>query len=75
MPSGSPAVSAARNPTLTPMTARERLMPRKAPCCLRRRPPPLTVDQVLVWADHHHARTNRWPHAHDGPVLADCNEK
>jgi hypothetical protein len=30
--------------------------------------PPLTVEQVLDWADAHHARTGRWPHAMSGPV-------
>jgi hypothetical protein len=38
---------------------------------LRRRraaAPPLTVEQVLAWADAHRARTGRWPHALSGPV-------
>ena len=30
--------------------------------------PPLTVEQILAWADAHHARTGRWPHAKSGPV-------
>jgi hypothetical protein len=30
---------------------------------------PLTVDQILAWADLHHARTGRWPGAASGPVL------
>ena len=30
--------------------------------------PPLTVEQILLWADLHRARTGRWPHAHSGPV-------
>jgi hypothetical protein len=30
--------------------------------------PPLTVEQILAWADAHHARTGRWPHAGSGPV-------
>ena len=40
-------------------------------CGLRRRrgsPPPLTVEQILAWADAHHARTGRWPHAMSGPI-------
>jgi hypothetical protein len=37
--------------------------------------PPLTVDQILAWADHHHAQTGRWPKCHDGPVLANRNER
>ena len=31
--------------------------------------PPLTVAQVLAWADRHHARTGRWPITTSGPVL------
>jgi hypothetical protein len=30
--------------------------------------PPLTVEQILLWADLHRARTGRWPHAHSGAV-------
>jgi hypothetical protein len=30
---------------------------------------PLTVEQVLAWADAHRARTGRWPSAASGPVL------
>jgi hypothetical protein len=30
--------------------------------------PPLTVEQILAWADAHHARTGRWPTAASGPV-------
>jgi len=30
---------------------------------------PLTVEQVLAWADAHHARTGRWPTRTSGPVL------
>jgi hypothetical protein len=33
-----------------------------------RRRPPLTVQQVLAWADAHHARTGRWPNVNSGPV-------
>jgi hypothetical protein len=28
----------------------------------------LTVDQVLAWADDHHAATGRWPSSRSGPV-------
>jgi hypothetical protein len=31
--------------------------------------PPLTVEQILAWADLHHARTGRWPGVLSGPVL------
>jgi len=30
--------------------------------------PPLTVPQVLAWADAHHQRTGRWPKANSGEV-------
>jgi hypothetical protein len=33
-----------------------------------RKRPPLTVEQILAWADAHHARTGRWPSAEAGPV-------
>jgi hypothetical protein len=32
--------------------------------------PPLTVVQILAWADAHHARTGRWPKEDSGPVTA-----
>jgi hypothetical protein len=32
------------------------------------RRPPLTVDQILAWADEYRARTGRWPSASSGPV-------
>jgi hypothetical protein len=32
------------------------------------RTPPLTVEQILLWADRHRARTGRWPNAHSGPI-------
>src|SRR5215813_1961374 len=36
----------------------------------RRRPyaKPLAEEQVLTWADAHHARTGRWPARASGPV-------
>jgi hypothetical protein len=30
---------------------------------------PLTVEQILAWAEAHHARTGKWPHAKSGPVV------
>jgi hypothetical protein len=30
--------------------------------------PPLTVEQILAWADAHHARAGTWPTARSGPV-------
>ena len=34
----------------------------------RRLASPLTIAQILAWADGHHARTGRWPTVGDGPV-------
>jgi hypothetical protein len=34
-----------------------------------RHKPPLTIKQVLAWADAHHARTGAWPTRQSGPVL------
>jgi hypothetical protein len=30
--------------------------------------PPLTVEQVLSWADAHHQKNGRWPNQRSGPV-------
>jgi hypothetical protein len=30
----------------------------------------LTVEQILAWADEHHARTGQWPRHRSGPVPA-----
>jgi hypothetical protein len=30
--------------------------------------PPLTVEQILTWADAHHIRTGQWPIADSGPI-------
>lgn len=35
-----------------------------------RRPPRLSLWQVLAWADEHHGRTGKWPNVHSGPVHA-----
>jgi hypothetical protein len=32
------------------------------------RPGPLTVEQILVWADAHHERTGGWPKSTSGAV-------
>jgi hypothetical protein len=37
--------------------------------------PPLTVGQILAWADAHHARTGKWPSAGTGPVAGAPGEK
>jgi hypothetical protein len=38
------------------------------------RPPPLTISQILAWADSHHARTGTWPTGVMGYVHEDKNE-
>ncbi|HEV3445038.1 MAG TPA: hypothetical protein VG099_10370 [Gemmataceae bacterium] len=35
---------------------------------LRNNRPPLTLAQILAWADAYHARTNRWPLASSGAI-------
>ena len=32
--------------------------------------PPLTEEQIVAWADAHHAATGKWPSAASGPVAA-----
>jgi hypothetical protein len=41
----------------------------------RRAQPPLTVEEILAWADDHYARTGRWPGKSDGAVGAASGEK
>jgi hypothetical protein len=36
---------------------------------------PLTIEQVLAWADHEYRLTGRWPRTIGGPLLADRSEK
>jgi hypothetical protein len=36
--------------------------------------PPLTVEQILAWADEHHARTGQWPRQGSGTVAASPGE-
>ena len=31
--------------------------------------PPLSVNQILLWADTHHQRTGRWPKEHSGSIV------
>src|SRR6516164_5607657 len=47
---------------------------RRRPRRLQGRPPPLTVAQILAWADRHHARTGRWPTQGDGRVSGSLSE-
>lgn len=35
---------------------------------MRHRELPLSLEQVLAWADAHYRRTGRWPHSHTGAV-------
>ena len=49
-------------------------MPRR-PRRLRYRPPPLTEDLILAWADREHALTGRWPTSTGGEVAAAPAEK
>jgi hypothetical protein len=36
--------------------------------------PPLTIEQILAWADDHHAHTGEWPRIFSGPVRLNPNE-
>jgi hypothetical protein len=36
---------------------------------MARRLPPLTVEQILAYADAHRARTGRWPSTESGVIL------
>jgi hypothetical protein len=48
----------------------------RRPRRLRQAPkPPLTVEQILAWADHEFRETGRWPKTIGGHVLANRNEK
>jgi hypothetical protein len=38
------------------------------------RKPPLTIEQILAWADAHHARTGRWPTKQSGSVRGGTDE-
>ena len=56
------------------MSSRHRRRHRhRRPRIIRR--PLLTNEQILVWADDHHARTGRWPRCTDLHVAGDQNEK
>lgn len=47
----------------------------RRPKRLRRKPPPLSIEQVLAMADHHFKTKKRWPIADSGNVLSNINEK
>ena len=42
---------------------------------MRSKRPPLTIKQILAWADAHHARTGKWPHMDSGHVRDNLNKK
>src|SRR5262245_38749173 len=46
----------------------------RRPRRLRARRRPLTINQILDWADEHHERTGRWPGKVSGPVGAELGE-
>jgi hypothetical protein len=47
-----------------------RLLARERQAGGKRRLPPLTVEQILAWADEHHAQVGRWPGENSGRVAA-----
>src|SRR5262249_47551025 len=49
-------------------------MPRSRPTRLRARPPPLTCETILRWADEHKARTGNYPTLHSGRVVGALSE-
>jgi hypothetical protein len=49
-----------------PKKPKRRPMPARAP---------LSVGQILIWADAHHERTGEWPKTSTGPLPEDLNEK
>ena len=36
-----------------------------------RRPPPITIEQILAWVDAHHERTGEWPKRNSGRVRSE----
>ncbi len=54
---------------------RETMVMARRPRRLRYRPPPLSIAQILTWADHEFARTGRWPKCTDRAVLGNRNER
>jgi hypothetical protein len=73
---GPPRPTAAAGPQTgecIPVPGRSPVPPRKRKkrvrLPLRVRWPELSVEQVLEWADRHHARTGRWPTSSSGPVV------
>jgi hypothetical protein len=50
------------------------LIEHHGPDCLKKRPD-LTIEQILAWADAHHAATGKWPLTDSGPVRDAPDEK
>ena len=48
--------------------------PSRRPKHYRLHKPPLTIPQILAWADAHHTRTGRWPTSKSGPVCVGSGE-
>jgi hypothetical protein len=46
------------------------LLARHRRALARRDRPPLSEEQILAWADAHHARTGKWPTVHSGRIPA-----
>lgn len=53
-----------RRSSLSQLLARHRMVGRHP------RWPPLTVEQILRWADEHRERTGKWPTSHSGRIPA-----
>jgi hypothetical protein len=51
------------------MTRTRRIFPETS------KPQPLTVSQILAWADEHHRRTGRWPNRDSGPIRGTLSER
>lgn len=51
-----------------------RFSPRNPRRHRRGQPPPLTIAQILAWADSYYARTKTWPNAKSGYVFENKNE-
>ena len=49
-------------------------LPSRKPRHYRLHKPPLTISQILAWADAHHTRTGKWPTVISGPVCEAADE-
>jgi hypothetical protein len=55
-------------PRQQPPTTLTRLLYERRGVRNANRPPPLTIEQILAWADRHRQRTGDWPHEDSGPI-------